>query len=81
MIPQTGRVVHGTRRSIPGLINGVHITDPDVDEVIQGGVVQGHVVRTTIQLVLVEGCQAPVVDKVVHRQPFLEDVPEVLGIF
>ena len=66
------------RRSVPGLINGVHITDPDVNEVVQSGVVQGHVVRPTIQLVLVEGYQAPMVDKVVHRQPLLEDVSKVL---
>ena len=49
---------------------------------IESGVVQRHVVRTTIQLVLVESYQAPVVDEVVHRQPLLQDVPEVLlGVF
>ena len=45
---------------------------------VQGRVVQRHVVGTTIQLVLMKRDQASVVDKVVHRQPLLEDVPEVL---
>ena len=45
---------------------------------IEGGVVQGHVIRPVIQLILVESYQAPMVDKVVHQQPLLEDVPEVL---
>ena len=35
-------------------------------------------VRTTVQLILVEGYQTPVVNQVVHRQPLLEDVAEVL---
>ena len=52
--------------------------DPDVDEVVKGGVVEGHIISTTVQLVLVEGYQAPVVDQVIHRQPLLEDVPKVL---
>ena len=78
MIPQTGRVAHGTRQGVPWLIDGVHITDPDVDEVVQGGVVQGRVISPTIQLVLVEGYQAPMIDEVVHQQPLLEDVPKVL---
>ena len=81
-IPQTRGVPHGTRGSIPRLVDGIHIPNPDVDKVIEGGVVQGHVVRTTIQLVLVEGYQASMVNQVVHRQPLLKDVPEVLlGIF
>ena len=66
----------------PRFIDGVHVANPDIDEVVKGGVVERHVVRTTIQLVLVEGYQAPMVDKVVHRQPLLEDVPKVLlGVF
>ena len=77
-IPQTGRVAHRTRRSVPRLIDGIHITDPDVDKVIEGSVVQGHVVGTTVQLVLMESYQASVIYQVVHRQPLLEDVPEVL---
>ena len=77
-VRQTGRVAHRTRGSVPRLVDGVHVVDPDVDEVIKGGVVQGHVVCTTIQLVLVEGYQASVVNKVVYRQPLLEDVPKVL---
>ena len=77
-IPQTSRIAHGTRRSVPGFIDGVHIADPDVDKVVQGGVVQGHVVRPTIKLVLVERYQTPVVDEVVNGQPLLEDIPKVL---
>ena len=45
---------------------------------IKGSVIQRHVVRTTIQLILVEGYQAPMVHEVVHRQPLLEHVVEVL---
>ena len=49
---------------------------------VQSRVIQRHVVSVTIKLVLVEGYQASVVDEVVHRQPLLEDIPEVLlGIF
>ena len=70
--------MHGTRRGVPRLVNGVHIPDSDVDEVIKGGVVQGHIVCPTIQLVLVERYQASMIDQVVHRQPLLQDVPEVL---
>ena len=77
-IPQTSGVPHGTRRSVPGFVNGVHITDPDVDQVVQGDVVQRHVIGATIQLVLMEGHQASMVDQVVQQQPLLEDVPEVL---
>ena len=76
--PQTSCVAHGTRRSVPRLINGIHVPDPDVDEVVEGGVVQGHVVSPTIELVLVERYQASMVDEVVNGQPLLEDVPEVL---
>ena len=67
--------MHG---SIPWLINGVHVANPDIDEVVKGGVVQGHVIPPAIQLILVEGYQAPVVDEVVHRQPLLEGVPKIL---
>ena len=45
---------------------------------VKGGIVKRHVVGMTIKLVLVEGYQASMVDEVVHRQPLLEDVPEVL---
>ena len=48
------------------------VADPNVDEVVQSGVVQRHVVSPTIQLVLVESYQTPVVDQVVHRQPLLK---------
>ena len=48
------------------------------DEVVQSRVVKRHVVRMTIQLVLVESNKASVVDQVIHRQPLLEDVPKVL---
>ena len=50
------------RRSIPWLIDSVHVMDPDVDEVVEGGVIQRHVVSTTIKLVLVEGHQASMVN-------------------
>ena len=78
MIPQTGGVAHGTRRGVPRLVNGVHIADPDVDEMVESGVIQRHIVGTTIKLVLVESNKAPMVDQVVHRQPILKDVAEVL---
>ena len=45
---------------------------------VEGGIVQRHVVRSTIQLILVKGYQAPVVDEVVDGQPLLEDIPKVL---
>ena len=41
-------------------------TDPNVDEVIKGRIVERHVVGTTISLVLMECHQAPVVYQVVH---------------
>ena len=66
------------RRSVPRLVDGIHVSDPDVDKVVESGVVQRHVVRTTIQLVLVERYQAPVEDEVINGQPFLKDVPKVL---
>ena len=47
-IPQTGGITHGTCQSVPGLVNGIHIPDPDVDEVIKGCIVERHVVGTTI---------------------------------
>ena len=62
MVPQAGRIPHRTRRSVPRLVNGVHITDPDVDEMVKGGVIKRHVVGSPIQLVLVESHQAPMVD-------------------
>ena len=77
-IPQASRVPHRTRQSVPRLINGVHITDPDIDEMIECRIVERHVVSTTIKVVLVERHQASMVYQVVHRQPLLEDVPEVL---
>ena len=66
------------RRSVPRLVDGIHVPDPDVDKVIEGGIVERHVIRTTIKLVLVERYQAPVVDEVVDGQPLLKDVPKVL---
>ena len=49
---------------------------------IKGGIVERHIIRPAIKLVLVEGNQTPMVDEVVYRQPLLEDVAEVLfGIF
>ena len=77
VIPQTGGIPHGTRGSIPRLVDGVHIAHPDVDEVIQGSIVERHVVGTTIQLVLMESNKASMINQVVHRQPLLQDVSEV----
>ena len=77
-ISQTHRISHRAHRSVPRLVNGVHVANPDIDEMVESGVVQGHVVRTTIQLVLMESHQAPMVNQVVHRQPLLEDIPKVL---
>ena len=77
-IPQTRRIAHGTRRSVPRFVDGVHIPDSDVDKVVQGRVVKRHVVGTTIKLVLMEGYQASVVNQVVQRQPLLQDIMEVL---
>ena len=45
---------------------------------VQGSVIERHVVGTTIKLVLVARYQASVINQVVHRQPLLEDVTEVL---
>ena len=45
---------------------------------IKGGVVKGHVISPTVELVFMERYQAPVIDEVVNRQPLFEDVPEVL---
>ena len=77
-IPQTRRVTHGTRRGVPRFIDSVHITDPDIDEMVKRRVVERHVVGATIELVLMEHYQAPVVDEVVNRQPLLKDATEVL---
>ena len=77
-IPQTSRVPHGTRRSVPRLIDGIHIPDSDVDEVIECGIVERHIIRPAIQLVLMEGYQAPMIDEVVQQQPLLQDVPKIL---
>ena len=51
---------------------------PDVDEVIQSGVIKRHVVGMTIQLILVERHQASMIHEVVNGQLLLEDVPKVL---
>ena len=40
--------------------------DPDVDEMIKCGVVEGHVVGATIKLVLVESNKAPMINQVVY---------------
>ena len=81
-IPQTGGVPHGTRRSVPRLVDRIHIADPDVDEVVESGVVEGHVISPTVELVLMERYQTPVIDEVVNGQLLLEDVPKVLlGVF
>ena len=48
------------------------------DEVVQSRVVKRHVVRMTIQLVLVESNKASMIHEVVNRQPLLEDIMEVL---
>ena len=61
-VPQTSGVAHGTRRSIPRLVDGIHIAHPNVDEVVQGRIIQRHVVGTTIQLILVESYQAPMIN-------------------
>ena len=67
----------GACRRIPSLISGVHVAHPDVDEMIQNGVVKRHIVGTTIQLVLMEGNKTSVINQVVHQQPLLQDVLEV----
>ena len=66
------------RRSIPRLVDGIHIPDPNVDKMVKGGVIERHVVGAMIKLVLMKSYQAPMVHQVVHGQPFLEDVTEVL---
>ena len=65
-VPQTSSIPHGARRSVPGFVDGIHVADPDVNKVVEGGVVQRHVVRTTIQLVLMESYQASVENQVVQ---------------
>ena len=77
-IPQTSCIAHGARRSIPRFIDGVHIADPNVDEVVQSNIIKGHVIGTTIKLVFMESNKAPMVNQVVHQQPLLEDVAKVL---
>ena len=64
--------------TVPRLINGVHITDPNIDEMVKHGIVKGHIVGTTIELVLVERHKASMVNQVVHQQPLLKDIAEVL---
>ena len=76
-IPQTGGVPHGTRGGVPRLVDGVHIVHPDVDKVIQGGVIERHIISPTIQLVLMKSNKASMIDQVVHRQPLLQDISEV----
>ena len=49
-VPQTGGVPHGTCGGVPRLVNGVHIAHPNVDKVIQGGVIERHIVRATLPL-------------------------------
>ena len=70
--------MYPVHRSIPRLVDRVHITHPDINEVVQGSVIQRHVVSMTIQLVLMESNKAPMINQVVHRQPLLQDVLEVL---
>ena len=77
-MPVRDSVPHGTHRCVPRLVNRVHVTNPDVDHMIQHSVVKRHVVGPTIQLVLIERYQASVINEVVHRQPLLEDVAKVL---
>ena len=36
------------RHGVPRLVDGIHVSDPDVDEVVKGGVVQGHVISPAI---------------------------------
>ena len=60
------------------MVTSIHVADPDVDEVIEGGVVEGHIISPTVELVPMERYQAPVEDEVVNGQLFLEDVPKVL---
>ena len=66
------------RRSIPRLIDGIHITDPDIDEMVERSIIKGHVIGATVKLVLVERHEAPMIHQVIHRQPLFQDVPEVL---
>ena len=56
--------------------------DPDVDQMIQSRIVKQHIIGTAVKLVLMESHKTPMVNQVVHRQPLLEDVTEVLlGVF
>ena len=77
-IPQTRGIPHGTRQSVPRLIDGIHIPSPNIDQVVQSCIIQRHVVRPAIQLVLMESNKASMVNQVVDRQPLLKDVAEVL---
>ena len=53
-IPQTSSILHGAHQSVPRLVRSVHVPSPNINEVIQGHVIQRHIVSSTIQLVLVE---------------------------
>ena len=50
----------------------------NVEEMIKSHIIQRHIIRPTIQLVLMESDEAPMVNQVVYGQPLLEDVLEVL---
>ena len=45
---------------------------------VKCGIVKGHVVGATIELVFVERHEAPMVHQVVQGQPLLQDISEVL---
>ena len=45
---------------------------------VERHVIERHVIGTTIKLVLVESYEAPMINQVVHQQPLLEDITEVL---
>ena len=68
----------GTRRSIPQFVTGIHITGPDIDEMVQRGVVKRHVVSPMVQLILVEHHKASMEHEVINGQPLLKDIAEVL---
>ena len=59
-------------------INGVHVANPDIDQMIQNRIVKQHIIGTAVKLVLMESHKTPMVNQVIHGQPLLEDVPEVL---
>ena len=77
-VPQTSSKTHGTHWRVPRLVDGVHVVGTNVEEMIKSHIIQRHIIRPTIQLVLMESDEAPMVNQVAYGQPLLEDVLEVL---